>query len=458
MKLNDVQSQLNESDVLAVRRPENLDDATNIVREASLAKTPMSIAGARHSMGGQQFASGALCIDTTSLDNVIALNPDTQTVEVEAGITWPKLVAWLQANQDDNGLTIIQKQTGADELTLGGALSSNVHGRGLNYQPIVQDIESFTLCDASGTVKTCSRDENADLFHLAIGGYGLFGLIQTVTLRLRPRQKLMRSVTLTDTNQAIGILEERATEGHIYGDFQYVTDESSPDFLQQGVLSTYKPVANSTPIATNQLGFSTEDWMNLYYLAHMNKPAARQLYSEHYLQTDGQIYWSDDHQFSPYLSNAGQMLHEKLGNQDYSSLMISELYVPRTEFVRFMATVREKIIGLDANVIYGTVRLIKGEQETFLRWATEDYACIIFNLQVLHTQAGIASAQEQFQLLIDQALAHQGSYYLTYHRWAHREQILSAYPQMPDFLAQKTKHDPNELFISDWYRHYKSLI
>jgi FAD/FMN-containing dehydrogenase len=458
LKLNDVQSQLNESDVLAVRQPTSLGDATNIVREASQAKTPMSIAGARHSMGGQQFASGALCIDTTSLGKVIALNTDTQTVEVEAGITWSNLVAWLQANQDDNGLTIIQKQTGADELTLGGALSSNVHGRGLHYRPIVQDVESFTLCDASGTVKTCSRDENADLFRLAIGGYGLFGLIQRVTLRLQPRQKLMRSVMLTNTSQAIGTLEQRSNEGHVYGDFQYVTDETSPDFLQEGVLSTYKPVERSTPIADGQLGFSTEDWMNLYYMAHMNKPAARQLYSEHYLQTDGQIYWSDDHQFSPYLSNAGQMLHEKLGNRDYSSLMISELYVPRTDFVSFMTSVREKIIDLGANVIYGTVRLIKGEQETFLRWATEDYACVIFNLQVLHTQVGIESAQEQFQMLIDQALAHQGSYYLTYHRWARREQILSAYPQMPDFLAQKMEHDPNELFTSDWYRHYKNLI
>jgi hypothetical protein len=31
---------------------------------------------------------------------------------------------------------------------------------------------------------TCSRRENADLFKLAVGGYGLFGPIATVKLRL----------------------------------------------------------------------------------------------------------------------------------------------------------------------------------------------------------------------------------------------------------------------------------
>ena len=45
-------------------------------------------------------------------------------------------------------LSIIQKQTGADEMTLGGALSSNIHGRVLGRRPIVADIEEFYLTNA----------------------------------------------------------------------------------------------------------------------------------------------------------------------------------------------------------------------------------------------------------------------------------------------------------------------
>ena len=43
-------------------------------------------------------------------------------------------------------------------------------------------------------LRTCSRSENRELFRLAIGGYGLFGVITHVRLRLTPRTKLERVV------------------------------------------------------------------------------------------------------------------------------------------------------------------------------------------------------------------------------------------------------------------------
>jgi hypothetical protein len=47
---------------------------------------------------------------------------------------------------------------------------------------------------------------------------------------------------------------------------------------------------------------------------------------------------------------------------------------------------------------------------------------------------------------------------LTYHRWATREQVEAAYPQFVDFLRLKKKHDPDETFQSNWYRHYKQMF
>ena len=53
---------------------------------------------------------------------------------------------------------------------------------------------------------------------------------------------------------------------------------------------------------------------------------------------------------------------------------------------------------------------------------------------------------------------HGGSYYLTYHRWATRKQVETCYPQFPEFLRLKRRHDPEERFQSDWYRHYKAMF
>ena len=50
---------------------------------------------------------------------------------------------------------IYQKQTGADRLSLAGALACNAHGRGLNLKPIVEQVEEFDLLGADGEIRTC---------------------------------------------------------------------------------------------------------------------------------------------------------------------------------------------------------------------------------------------------------------------------------------------------------------
>jgi FAD/FMN-containing dehydrogenase len=51
-----------------------------------------------------------------------------------------------------------------------------------------------------------------------------------------------------------------------------------------------------------------------------------------------------------------------------------------------------------------------------------------------------------------------GSYSLTYHKFATKEQVEKGYPQFKEFLNLKKQHDPQEVFQSDWYRHYKKML
>ncbi|WP_435523702.1 hypothetical protein [Chryseobacterium indoltheticum] len=43
---------------------------------------------------------------------------------------------------------------------------------------------SFTLMNDKGEIVNCSREENPKLFKLVIGGYGLFGIILDVKLKV----------------------------------------------------------------------------------------------------------------------------------------------------------------------------------------------------------------------------------------------------------------------------------
>jgi hypothetical protein len=138
--------------------------------------------------------------------------------------------------------------------------------------------------------------------------------------------------------------------------------------------------------------------------------------------------------------------------------MITELYVPRPLLAGFLAAAARDLRTLDANVVYGTVRLIKRDDGTALAWAREPWACVVLNLHVEHTRSGVESAAVAFRRLIDLALDRGGSFYLTYHRWATRAQLLRAYPQLPSFLDAKLEHDPDALFQSDWYRWLRATV
>ena len=226
--VNDVHSRLNGTRVRGIVTPRTVDDLRTAVLEAAAGGRPVAVAGGRHAMGGQQFVQDALLIDVRGLDRPLAFDPHLGHVTVEAGIQWPALLAHLQQVQrgQDRQWGIYQKQTGADHLTLGGALACNAHGRGLTLGPIIQQVDAFDLLGPDGRIRTCSRTRHADLFRLAIGGYGLFGIVTTVRLRLRPRVKVRRDVEVDDVGGIIERLEDRVRAGYLYGDFQFAIDDA----------------------------------------------------------------------------------------------------------------------------------------------------------------------------------------------------------------------------------------
>src|SRR3984885_7790342 len=207
--VNDIHSQLNSTRVLGISQPRSLEDVQNIVRAARKDQKLISIAGGRHAMGGQQFGTDTQLIDIRSLSRVLSLDNKTGILEVEAGIEWPELIAGYLRLQNGDGPTwgIAQKQTGADRFTMAGTIAANAHGRGLKMKPFVSDVESFILVDAMGTAHTCSRAENPELFRVVHGGYGLFGVVTSVRLRLVQRSKVQRVVEIRTVDDLMPAFE-----------------------------------------------------------------------------------------------------------------------------------------------------------------------------------------------------------------------------------------------------------
>jgi FAD/FMN-containing dehydrogenase len=458
--VNDIHSGLSATRVNRIVEPETLDAVRNAIGAARRERRAVCIAGGRHAMGAQAFATDGVLIDIRRLNRVLAFNTERGLIEIESGMQWPQLLEYLVSAQHGRARQwgFSQKQTGADRLTMGGCLAANVHGRGLALPPFVGDVESFTLLDDRGELLNCSRSENPELFRLVIGGYGLFGFIYSVTLRPVPRRKVRRVVEVRDIEGLPQAFAGRIRDGFLYGDFQYSIDERSEGFLRRGVFSCYQPVPDSTPIPPAQKELANADWTDLLYLAHADKAEAFKRYAGYYLSTNGQVYWSDEHQMSIYPDHYHAALDRRTGMKHRATEAITEIYCERDSLERFMAAVREDARANRVEIIYGTIRLIEQDRESFLAWAKKPYACVIFNLHVVHTPDGIRHAADAFRRLIDIGIRHGGSYFPTYHKYATRKQVEACYPQFADFLKLKRRYDPGEVFQSDWYRHYRKMF
>jgi len=143
--VNDLHSQLNPTRVDRIVEPETFDAARAAIAAARREQRAVCIAGGRHAMGAQAFATDGVLIDIRKLDRVLGFDMERGLIEVESGMQWPKLLAELTQAQRGRAKQwgFAQKQTGADRLTMGGCLSANVHGRGLTLPPFVGDVESF---------------------------------------------------------------------------------------------------------------------------------------------------------------------------------------------------------------------------------------------------------------------------------------------------------------------------
>jgi FAD/FMN-containing dehydrogenase len=460
-QVNDIHSGLNPTGVGRIAELASTDDIKRELARAKEERLPVIAAGGRHSMGGQQFVEGGVLLDTRRFGRVVSFDRERGLIEAEAGIQWPELVAFLVDAQDANDperWTIIQKQSGADRFSLGGTISANGHGRGLTLAPIVADIESMSIVDPAGEQRTISRREDGELFALVAGGYGLFGVIATVTLRLARARILERIVEIRAIDGLDEAFAERIRGGYVFGDFQFSIDERSDGFLRDGVFSCYRPVDPSSTIPHGQRVLSREDWSRLLYLAHADRAAAYRVYTEHYAATSGQLYRSDLLQMAEYEDGYHRAIDAALGAAHPATEMISELYVPRDRLGDFMHDAGVALRDAAVPVIYGTVRLIERDTDSFLAWAREPWACVIFNLCTEHTPDGIDRSAPAFRALIDLALARGGSYFPTYHRWATLDQLLAAHPRFPEFIRAKRRVDPGGVFQSDWYRHYTGLL
>ncbi|MGQ0546413.1 MAG: FAD-binding oxidoreductase [Betaproteobacteria bacterium] len=458
MYVNDLHSGLTATLVWQVLTPGSVEDLRAAIKLARTEERPLCIAGSRHSMGQQGFATDGILLDMRKMNRVLGFDTGRGLIEVEAGMQWPQLMNELNIGQrgDDTPWAFAQKQSGGDRMTVGGSLSANIHGRGLAMTPFVGDIEAFRLLNARGELLRVTRGEHPELFALAVGGYGLFGVVTAVTLRLVQRRKLQRLVEVRGAAGIARAFAERVEDGFLYGEFELSVDDKSADFLDRGILSCWRPVAEDMPLPAIQRDLSEGDWRELLLLSHTDKAESFRRYARYCMSTHERVYWSDELQMAAYPDNYHREVDRRMGARGTD--VLTEILCERAALEAFLADLRAFARAAELNIVRAAVRLVEHDKETYLPYARRPYAGVSLDVHVERGTRGLIRAGDAFRRLIDLGLRYGGSYHLAFHRHAIKRQLLAGYPQFPQFVRYKRKYDPAELFQSDWYRHYRDMV
>lgn len=200
---------------------------------AKASGTPLSIAGTRHSMGGQSLPISGIVLNMLPHDHT-QFDRKTNLITVGAGATWDLVVPYL----DRFGRSIEVMQSDSS-FSVGGSVSVNAHGWQAGRPPIVSTVERITMVLPDGSVKQCSRSENSDLFAAAIGGYGMFGVILDVTLRPVPNQSLRRRTVRTTVKEFERVYERELAKGDVSLAYGRISVAPGAPFLDETILTTY---------------------------------------------------------------------------------------------------------------------------------------------------------------------------------------------------------------------------
>ena len=184
--------------------PASVDELASIMATARDQSVPMTFRGAGRSYGDAALGSRGLVIDTTRLDRITSWDAEHGVITCEPGVTIEQL--WRRTLADGYWPYVVP---GTMRPTLGGCLAANVHGKNNPKVGTIGDhVDEFDLLTPGGATLRCSRTENADVFHAAIGGFGLFGAFARIRLRLHKVPGGRLNVTVRAAPSLDGLLDE----------------------------------------------------------------------------------------------------------------------------------------------------------------------------------------------------------------------------------------------------------
>lgn len=420
----------------------------SILNRARRDQLPVSIAGARHSQGGHTIAADGIVVDMLPFRQM-SLVADENILIVQAGALWADIIPFL----DRHGRSVAIMQSD-NSFSVGGSLSVNVHGWQAKRPPISASVRSFRLLMADGRILRCSRDENSQLFSLVLGGYGLFGIILDAELWTAPNEWYEVHRYSIPSERFAETFRERVDGDELvemaYGRLR-VTQKG---FLEEAILTVYRKTDRASGPLPNLEVSSLNSLRRTIFRNSVGSDYGKRLRWN--LETIFGEKIGADVVSRNQLLNGDVALYTSRSNSHTD--IIHEYFLPPDNLADFLKFAREIIPRYESDLLNVTLRDVRLDDETFLRYAHQDMIAVVMLFNQARTDAAEADMTTMTRELIEASLNLGGRYYLPYRPHATHEQFLSAYPQAAELAAFKRIYDPDGMFRNQFYETYLSRI
>jgi decaprenylphospho-beta-D-ribofuranose 2-oxidase len=361
--INDV-SRLNQTQIYKIVQPKTVKDIQDAVLLAKNLNKKVAVAGMRHSQGGHISYHDAVVLDMLQFNNIVHLDVENKIITVQAGITWKQIQEYCNTYN-----LAVKSMQSFNEFTVGGSMSVNVHGQDVS-DPLIGSIIGFRMVTASGTIIEANRHTNSELFKLAIGGYGLFGIITDVDIELTDNVVYKREIKKVLMQGYVNFFQEsvkdnKSAELHFA---RFNIDQNFPkSFLNQIMAVTYYKQDDSIELHPDLLPLQPEN--NIWFYKNA-------------LNVMRRFNWTKTFKFpveywglkkSSSLISRNNTMYNGIQFLDYTNEsdtdVLQEYFIPVEHFQEFTEFLRKLCLEKKMNLLNVTIRYVPVNVESVLSFS-----------------------------------------------------------------------------------------
>jgi FAD/FMN-containing dehydrogenase len=425
-------------------KEEIIEQLRGIIEYSKLNRIPISIAGAKHSMGGHTMYPNGIVLNMRPYNNM-QIDTTNNILTIGSGALWEDAIHYL--DKFNKSIAVMQAFS---SFSIGGSISVNGHGWQKDSPPISSSVISFTILNHNGEILNCSRTENQELFSLVIGGYGLFGIILDIKLKIVDNEVLQfKYIRLSPENYVEHYKKNVSNNVKVKLVFGRLRI-SNKLFLEEVSLSYFEKVDEKT-LPLNQRNNKNEDSKRLIFRSTVNSEYGKRLRWD--LEAGmNKVSKNDVFSRNELLNDNVTLIENKDSN---STDILHEYFIPERNFTQYINELKSVLPNKHIDLLNITIRGVYKDSDSYLNYAKENVFGFVFLFNQNKTNKDEEEMEKLTKQLAEIAIRMEGTYYLPYRLHIDKEKFSVVYPQGKEFFKLKLKYDPNEVFKNKFYEHYK---